>query len=152
MESSSGLIVRIYQKVVLPEIPEAQNIAVDNYKKKYSIVTYIDGYGGYISGLGQNPYEEVTIHEDSVKDIIITPDEGYEIAYIMINGENIEYTTREDGTVILDKFTNMTENKEVGVAFIPEEDVFTINKVNEEGEGILGAEFEITMQSQMIHQ
>ena len=137
MQSNGGDIVRIYQKVVLPEVPEVQNIVINNYKKKYRIRTYVDGYGGTISGQEQNPYEKVTIHEDSVKDIIITPYEGYEIDYIMINGEKIEYTTREDGTVILDKFTNMIEDKEVEVAFIPKEDVFTINSNLNDGYPVL---------------
>ncbi len=146
VQSNGGNIVRIYQKVVLPEVPEVQNIVINNYKKKYRIRTYVDGYGGTISGQGRDPYEEVTIHEDSVKDIIITPYDGFKIYYIKINDEKIEYTTREDGTVILDKFTNMTEDKEVVVVFISEEEVFTINKVNKDGEGIPGAEFEITRQ------
>ena len=141
--SSSG-VYKIYQKEVLPSVPDIQEISVENYKKQYNIWTYVYGYGGNISGELQDPYEEVKIHEDSKKDIIITPDDGYEIYSITINGEEISYTPREDGTVILDKFTDMTEDKEVVVSFIPKEYVFTINKVNEEGEKLSGAEFEIT--------
>ena len=141
--SSSG-VYKIYQKEVLPLVPEVQEITVNNYKKQYNIWTYVNGYGGNISGANQNPYEEVTIHEDSTKDIVITPDEGYEIYSITINGKEISFTPREDGTVILDKFTNMTEDKGVVVSFIPEEYLFTINKVNEDGEKLPGAEFELT--------
>ena len=144
---SSGYsnLTKIYQKVVLPEVPQIQEINVDNYKKKFNIWTYVNGYGGNISGEFEDPYEQVKIHEDSAKEIVITPDEGYGIASIEVNGEKIPYTTNEDGTVILDKFTNMTEDKEVRVSFIPKEDVFTINKVNEDGEKLPGAEFKLTI-------
>ena len=142
--SYSYQLLKIYQKEILPSVPDMQQITVDNYKKQYSIWTYVNGEGGTISGQNQPPYEQVNIHENSKKDIVITPAEGYEIYSITINGEKISYESREDGTVILDKFTNMTEDKEVVVSFIPEEYLFTINKVNEDGEKLPGAEFELT--------
>ena len=141
---SSRDIRRVYQKVVLPEVPDIQEITVDNYKKQYNIWTYVNGEGGHISGEYEDPYEKVTIYKDSIKDIIVTPNEGYAVNKIIINGEEISFTTREDGTVILDKFTDMIEDKEVEVTFIPKEYVFTINKVNEKGEKLQGAEFEVT--------
>ena len=140
---SNGTINKIYQKVVLPEVPQTQEITLDNYKKKFNILTYVYGGGGTISGEQEDPYEQVKIHEDSVKDIVITPDEGYEIYSIEVNGEKIPYTTNEDGTVILDKFKDMTEDKEVVVTFIPKEYLYTINKVDETGKKLPGAEFEI---------
>ena len=140
---SNGTINKIYQKVVLPEVPQTQEITLDNYKKKFNISTYVYGGGGTISGEQEDPYEQVKIHEDSVKDIVITPDEGYEIYSIEVNGEKIPYTTNEDGTVILDKFKDMTEDKEVVVTFIPKEYLYTINKVDETGKKLPGAEFEI---------
>ncbi len=142
---SSGYsnLTKIYQKVVLPEVPQIQEINVDNYKKKFNIWTYVNGYGGNISGEFEDPYEQVKIHEDSAKEIVITPDEGYGIASIEVNGEKIPYTTNEDGTVILDKFKDMTEDKEVVVTFIPKEYLYTINKVDETGKKLPGAEFEI---------
>ncbi len=140
----TGSLYKFYQKVILPEVPDVQKITVDNYKKQYNIWTYVNGEGGHISGEYENPYEKVTIHKDSIKDIIVTPNEGYAVNKIIINGEEISYTTREDGTVILDKFTDMIEDKEVEVTFIPKEYVFTINKANEKGEKLQGAEFEVT--------
>ena len=134
---------KIYEKIVLPSIPDIQEISVDNYKKQYNIGTLVNGEGGTISGQSQDPYEEVTIHEDSVKDIVITPDEGYRISNITINGERIEYISDEDGIVKLDKFIDMTENKIIEVTFAKEEDMFTINKVNTDGEKLSGAKFEL---------
>ena len=141
--SYSYQLLKIYQKEVLPSVPDMQQIKVDNYKKQYNIWTYVNGYGGNISGEFEDPYEQVKIHEDSVKDILITPDEGYEIYSIEVNGEKIPYTTNEDGTVILDKFKDMTEDKEVVVRFIPKEYLYTINKVDETGKKLPGAEFDI---------
>ena len=143
---SSGYdnLTKIYQKIVLPEVPDVKEITVDNYKKQYNIWTLVNGEGGTISGQGQDPYEEVTIHEDSTKDIIITPDEGYRISNITINGERIEYISDEDGIVKLDKFIDMTEDKIIEVTFAKEEYMFTVNKVNEDGEKLPGAEFELT--------
>jgi hypothetical protein len=73
--------------------------------------------GGTISGENENPYETVVYGNDSKKEIIITPDNGFVVKSITINGENIEYTTNEDGTVNLSKFVNVTEDKEVVVEF-----------------------------------
>ena len=138
-----GNIYKAYQKYVIPEVPELQEITVNNYKKQYNIWTYVNGTGGNISGEDQDPYEEVTIHENSQKDIIITPNEGYVISCITINGEEISYTTREDGTVLLNKFKDMTEDKVVRVSFGLEKYALKINKVNKEGKKLQGAEFEI---------
>ena len=142
---SSGYsnLTKIYKEVILPEVPEQQEIVVDNYKKQYNIWTYVYGYGGSISGESQDPYEKVTIHNNSKKDIIVIPDEGYEIYSIKINGKEISYTPRADGTVILDKFVDMTEDKVVEVSFIQKEYLYTINKVDETGKKLPGAEFEI---------
>ena len=139
-----GNIYKAYQKIVLPEVPKVQNIMVNNYKKQYYIVTSVIGNGGTISGQNQSPYEEVTIHEDSKKEIIAVPNVGYAISSITINGKEISYIPREDGTVILDKFINMSEDKYIIVTFLPEEEFFTISKKDEKGKRLPGAEFEIT--------
>ena len=85
--------------------------------KSYNITTKIDGTGGNISGAGDTPYEIVEYGEDSTKPIIITPDEGYIIKTITINGEEIEFEPDYDGSYTLDKFQDVKENKEVVVSF-----------------------------------
>ncbi len=73
--------------------------------------------GGSISGEGQKPYETVIYGEDSTKEIIITPDEGYQVKTIKINGEEITFTANDDKIVELSKFEDLREDQEVEVEF-----------------------------------
>ena len=98
-------------------IPQLQSLSVTNTKKQYKITTEVDGTGGKISGQNQNPYESVKHGEDSVKDIIATPNSGYNVIKITINGEEVPYNVNENGTVELDKFVNMTSDKHIVVKF-----------------------------------
>ena len=101
--------------------------------------------GGTISGditiEGNEEYEKVQHNENSTKDIKIIPDEGYRVKEIrlvsttstgnktetIVYGENSEPTSevkarlRQDGSMILTKFVEMTEDKEVIVVFEPNE-------------------------------
>ena len=90
---------------------------VEPHKEHDQLGQEIDVKGGTISGENEDPYEEVIYGEDSTKDIIATPDEGYKVSTITVNGEPIEFTPEQDGTVELDKFIDMTEDKEVVVSF-----------------------------------
>ena len=73
--------------------------------------------GGTITGEDLSPYEIVKHGEDSVKEIKAVPDEYYEVKKITVNGDEIEFTKNEDGSVTLSKFVNMTEDKKVVVEF-----------------------------------
>ena len=113
-------IAKFQENTISAEIPEQQEITVENYKKEYKITTEVEGEGGSISGQGssaENPYEIVEDGADSTKDIVITPEEGYKILKITVNGEEINFVPEEDGSVILNKFTNMTSDKHVVVQF-----------------------------------
>lgn len=114
--------------------------------KKYNITTKVElpegrvNKGGTISGEDQLPYETVEYGKSSIKDIIIKPDEGYRLVKIklvsinengnktenIIYGENavenaeITYKNNIDGSLILTKFENMIENKQVIVKFEPD--------------------------------
>ena len=115
-----GYVANLQENTISAEIPEQQELTVENYKKEYKITTEVEGSGGSISGQGStldNPYEIVNYGEDSTKDIIVTPEEGYKILKITVNGEEINFVPEEDGSVILDKFTNMTSDKHVVVQF-----------------------------------
>ena len=110
----------LQENTISAEIPEQQNMVIENHKKEYKITTEVEGTGGSISGqgsTGENPYEIVKYGEDSTKDIVVTPEEGYKILKITVNGEEINFVPEEDGSVILDKFTNMTSDKHVVVQF-----------------------------------
>ena len=113
-------------KYELSIVPENQNGTYESpevvvtyyYKVKHvQVTTRVDGEGGSISGQNQKPYEEVEYGEDSTKEIIATPEEGYKVSQITVNGEPIEFEEGPDHTVELDKFIDMTEDKEVVVTF-----------------------------------
>jgi hypothetical protein len=114
-----------YAKYELVEIPvEAEGTITEDttviyyYKlKQFKITTDVANEGGSILGQKQQPYETVTYGENSIKDIIATPEEGYYVEEITINGQTIQFTANADKTVTLSKFVNMTEDKEVIVKF-----------------------------------
>lgn len=85
----------------------------------FKITTKVDGTGGTISGSGQNPYETVEAGKNSTKDITITPNNGYQIKSITINGKTQQLPTNVKNPYTLNKFTNMNEDKEVVVKFEP---------------------------------
>ena len=117
---NTAKISKFQENTISAEIPEQQEIIVENYKKEYKITTEVEGTGGSISGQGsteENPYEIVKHGEDSTKEIVITPDAGYKVLKITVNGEEINFVPEEYGSVILDKFTNMTSDKHVVVQF-----------------------------------
>ena len=119
-------------------VPEQYEKKIDNENKKitnelikYNIVTKVDSVGGTISGQDEQVYEEVTYKSDSTKDIVIIPEEGYEISSIKINGveqQLPEYSLRDE-PYILDKFQDVTENKEIVVTFRENKIDLSITKV-----------------------
>ena len=86
-------------------------------KKEYKITTEVEGTGGKITGEEESPYEVVDYGEDSTKEIIATPEYGYKVSSIEVNGEEIEFVEKADHTVELNKFIDMREDKHVKVSF-----------------------------------
>ena len=127
------------------EINSMKQLTVYNEKKKYNITTKVDGnIGGSITGDGEKPFEIVAYNEDSVKDIIMKPDEGYQIEKVTINGENCDFIDNNDGTYTINKFKNMLEDKEVIVKYANKDSCLEINKTDEKtGEAISGVEFNV---------
>lgn len=129
------------------DITEDEEVIYYYRIKKYEITTRVEipegseVKGGTISGEEDKPYEVVNYGNSSKKDIVITPDEYYNIKQIklvstnedgnkvenIIYGENavddaeISYISNSDGTITLTKFNNMTEDKEVIVEFEADE-------------------------------
>ena len=99
-----------------PELIE-DNVNAGIRTIQFNITTKVEGTGGNISGEGQDVYESVDKGEDSKKDIIVSPNVGYRVNMITVNGEPISFEEETNHTVILDKFINMQENKEVLVTF-----------------------------------
>ena len=79
--------------------------------------------GGTISGDGLSSYEKVFKGEDTTKTIVITPDNGYEIVSVKVNGDDIDYENllKADGSLTLNKengfFEDVDSDKHVEVEF-----------------------------------
>ena len=99
------------------DIIEDKNVIVEFEKIEYNITTEVVGGNGTISGQGQQPYEIVKHGDNSKNPIVITPNQGYEISKIIING--VEQTLPNDPTVsyTLNNFVNVKENIHVSVEF-----------------------------------
>ncbi len=127
--SFTGAVVKYGPSLTSPEIPQMQEIVVKNDLKQFNITTDVNEYqetingvtsrvrGGNITGEGNSPYEKVTYGKDQTKEIKAIPDAGYKIINIIVNGEEIPYNVETDGSVILNKFLNVTEDKKVVVTF-----------------------------------
>ena len=112
---------RLDLEIETPAQPPQSEIVVENKWKKFKITTSVTG-GGRISGEGENPYEEVEIYSDSKKDIVVQAHRGFMISRITINGEEYPipdqvFNPTRSETIVLDKFTNMTEDKHINVEF-----------------------------------
>ena len=127
-------------------IPESQELIVENQVKTFNIKTISNSVedAGNISGEGLSVYEVVKYGNDSIKPIVITPEDDYEIAEIKINDEIYEFVPEEDGSITLPQFLNVTENKTVSVRFVKGSNKLIINKVDaENNEKLEGSKFNI---------
>ena len=131
-------------------IPEVQELTVENNIKEFKITTDVNEAngtrGGSISGEDEASYETVKYGDNSTKQIIMTPDENYEIIGITVNGEEWQFTANADGTYTMPQFTNMTEDKHIVVTYALKSNKITINKVDsaDNSKKLEGAIFEIT--------
>ena len=127
-------------------------IVVENEIKKFNITTEVkNGIGGTISGEGETPYEQVKYGNANENEIVMTPDSGYKIIQITINGENVKFgTLGEEDTYTIPSgyFENMTEDKHIVVTYTDAEKLMNIKKVDKDDNGITlqGAKFEIRKQ------
>ena len=144
--SYDGMILEVVNQVGVPEV---QELTVENSRKEFKITTdvkEIDGIkGGSISGEGMNPYEAVKYGENSTKEIVMTPDENYEIIGITVNGEEWPFEKNSDGTYTMPQFENMTEDKHVEVTYSLKDNKIIINKVDSEDNNkkLAGATFKL---------
>ena len=129
-----SLVTSLYPENANGTYQEPETEVIYYYQKNYkNITTEVDGIGGSISGEGEQPYEKVLCTEDSIKDIIAMPNEGYRIEKITVNGEEIDFTTDStNGSTKLDKFINVIEDKHIVVKFVKNQECkLTINKVDD---------------------
>lgn len=119
MYTSSQLDLEGYI-VTKPEIEEyifqeeEQNVIYYYEKIKVKVTTLVDGIGGTIAG-----DEEVEYGNDSTKDkIVVTPDPGYILDSVYVNGKEIELTEEDKYGVTLDNFIGLKEDMNVVVKFL----------------------------------
>ena len=143
--AEDGMIAKIYPSAGVPEV---QELTVENNRKKFEITTdvkEIDGVkGGNISGEDFKPYETVKYGDSNTEEIIMTPDENYEIIGITVNGQEWQFEENTDGTYTMPQFTNITEDKHIEVTYAIKDNRLTINKVDSKTqEPLQGATFKL---------
>ena len=129
-------------------VPEVQELVVENMIKQFQITTDVKEKfsikGGNITGEDMLPYETVPYNQTSQKPILMTPDSGYEIISITVNGEEHPFTANGDGTYQMPAFTNMTEDKHVVVTYALKENKIILQKVDAKDQTPLaGASFRL---------
>ncbi len=129
-------------------VPEVQELVVENMIKQFQITTDVKEKfsikGGNITGEDMLPYETVPYNQTSQKPILMTPDSGYEIISITVNGEEHPFTANSDGTYQMPAFTNMTEDKHVVVTYALKENKIILQKVDAKDQTPLaGASFRL---------
>ena len=143
---SDGMILEVVNQVGVPEV---QELTVENSRKEFKITTDVNEIGGVkggeITGEDMNPYEKVKYGDNSTKEIVMTPEENYEIIGITVNGEEWPFTANEDGTYTMPQFTNMTEDKHVVVTYALKDNKIIINKVDstDNSKKLSGATFKL---------
>ena len=137
--------------ISIADVVESTELTIQNTIKKFKITTdvlEVNGVkGGTITGEDEEPYETVKIHEDNKNQITMTPDSGYTISNITINGKNIPYEVKEDGTytILPGYFEDMQEDKHIVVTYESLDRLLIINKVdeNDNSKVLEGAKFKI---------
>ena len=109
--SYNGMILEIEEFI---SIAQKQEVTFEDNKKEFKIYTKVEGEGGSITGYTSGEealVEKVKYQSNSTKEIIVTPQEGYSVSGITINGKDVAFTRKEDGSVTLEQFENMQEDK-----------------------------------------
>lgn len=132
IENYTGQTFLIYElgDEIQPIGPEAYTLNIENERKEYKI-TAKSNTGGNITVINpQNNLEVITTDGSSEKilervkygdtnkyNIKITPEAGYVISTIKVNGKDISYKVNDDLSVTLDKITDIKENKNIQVTY-----------------------------------
>ena len=129
-EQGNEIEYTLYEEDIEGYDKEITNMLIENTIKEYSITAEVEGEGGEIT----DGNEEVNYKGKSTKEIKATPNKGYEVNEIKVNGNSIDFEANENGEVVLDKFVNVKEDKEVKVTFKRKEMRVLVNYITEEGE------------------
>ncbi len=129
--SYDGMLLKVRPEMGVPEI---QELEIENQIKQFKITTdvkEIDGIkGGTISGEDKSPYEKVKYNQNNTQEIIMKPDENYEIIGITVNGKEYPFEANEDGTYTMPQFEQITEDKHIEVTYSLKDNKIIINKVD----------------------
>ena len=155
---SDGFVIKYGKSITEAAIPETAEVMVNNELIKHTITTEIgenaqgQRIGGTITGNYTNDYvpsnyiqfvENVKHGYDGQDDIVIKPSVDYTVVEITVNGEKIEFTPDSNGIVTLPAFKNVTEDIHIVAKFATENHTIRVKKVNEEGDVLEGATFEV---------
>ena len=129
-ENDDGYLVKYNNIIEKPQVNALEELTVINNLKQFEITTQNiteNNVGGTITGDYDSNHrpqdniklvENVKINRDATNDIVITPDEGYQIVSIKINDAGYIFTPDEvTGVVTIPAFENLTENKYITVLF-----------------------------------
>jgi len=126
-----GMILKINHQRLVSEV---QELVVENKRKEMIVTTDIKEIdnikGGSISGEDESEYERVKYGDRNTKEIVMIPDENYEIISITVNGEDYYFETNEDGKFIMPSLENITENKHIVVTYSLKDNKIVLNKVD----------------------
>ena len=113
----SDVYIRVDEAESRSEISEVEGLEIPIDIEKYDITTSVNGEGGSITGQDADILETVEHGKNSTQTITITPDEGYEVLSVIINGEKVDFTPDENGVVTLPLFENVTKDINVVAEF-----------------------------------
>ncbi len=131
-------------KAVSQKTADGYEITVTNTINTHDIKTRVDGIGGRITGQEKDVYETVPNGDSNEQDIVITPNEGYQIKSVTVNGVEQDLPDDITSEYTLPHFDSVTEDKDVVVTFekIPH-NVSTEVVGDQEGGTITGQEQDV---------
>ena len=106
---------------------ESYNLTLENRRKEYKVTVESNAGGTFdvkdenntiiYTGTEPGTIETIKYGDDSKNKLIIKPDSDYGVKSVTVNGEKASYTVNNDGTLVLNKFTNVQENININVQF-----------------------------------
>jgi len=99
------------------------------YEKQFTLDMSISGEGGSISNSG----ETILNRGNSTKEYVITPNNGYKISTIKVNGEEVSFSENDDHsyTIPAGYFEDVQENKNIVVTFEKISSKVTVSYIDE---------------------
>jgi len=126
-ESSNMLLEFELKDEVKAEAAEAYSLTLENKRKEYKVIVTNNDGGSFdvkdednsilYTGTSPGTIETIKHGDDSKNKLIIKPNNDYGIKSVTVNGEKASYTVNDDGTLLLNQFTNVQENINVNVQF-----------------------------------